>query len=389
MKKNFGNRKRLKIGVVAAGYDGFADIFPGVFKKINRIQAEFIRYGMDANIISVPYGMSLADKVRRRLPFGGDGCDWHILSETEWDVLYIRRPQFISSGFVSALKNVKSKYPETLILLEYPTYPYAGEYRSLFNLPILLKDTINKRKLKKVVDRIVDLSQHDVIDKIKTIQIINGIDLNEVRPRVPRPENPKKLELVMAASFAPWHGADRLLRGLGEYNGSTPITVHLVGDGSESKKLKRIVKDLGIQDSVVFHGWLGAEQMNKIYNESTLGVGCLAITRKGPILDSSLKTREYLAKGLPFIYADKVDVMQREPADFCLEVEAGEAPIRFDDIVAFWKELYRDGETSVVERTRSYAERNVGMPATMASVESFIVDYFDPNKRKSSSLGGM
>ena len=116
--------------------------------------------------------------------------------------------------------------------------------------------------------------------------------------------------------------------------------------------------------------------MDEVYDKCQFAIECLGCHRKGIDRSSSLKSREYLAKGMPFVYSGEIDVFLEDPVDFCLKVPADESPVDIEELVAFADGLYeRESEEALIGRIRKYAEGHVGMNVAMKSV----IDYVKEN----------
>ena len=102
---------------------------------------------------------------------------------------------------------------------------------------------------------------------------------------------------------------------MGEYykNGGTREAVfHLVGDGSELPLYKKLVEEYGLERRVRFYGFLSGEPLSQVYNRADIAVSCLGMYRKGMDRESSLKSREYSARGLPIIAVSPVDIFPED-----------------------------------------------------------------------------
>lgn len=98
--------------------------------------------------------------------------------------------------------------------------------------------------------------------------------------------------LFMAGQFIPGHGLDLLWDVI---HGSTAnVRVHLVGQVSPSMQ-KLISQD----NRFVMHGHLDQDSIQEVAAHCWLGLSALAIDREGLSLACPLKTRSYLAMGLP------------------------------------------------------------------------------------------
>lgn len=118
----------------------------------------------------------------------------------------------------------------------------------------------------------------------------NGIDIERTSPRVP-PANAKPNLLFVGSPGQRWHGVDKVLllaRELPEFS------FHIVGP----RKLLT-----GSPPNVHFHGYVEGDRLLKLYKTADIGIGTLALHRKGMQEAAPLKVREYLAQGLPTIIA--------------------------------------------------------------------------------------
>lgn len=374
-------QKSLKIAyIVGVDRSRLEKETPGALEKIES-QARVMGAALGlCDIFFCEQASGILAKAVRRLPFIPDGIDWPQPQAMQfYDAIYIRRPGFISAELINFLSDVKASFPQKLILMELPTYPYDKEFSSLSGRPILAKDRYWRKKLHGLVDRIVDFSGRENIFSVETLQIHNGLEMTSMVPRKPSHSSDNALHIISVSLFSEWHGIDRILRGLAHYRklrATKPVVLHLLGEGGHSPVLKQMTKDLELENNVVFYGQCKREKINKLYDKCSLAVASLGLHRIGIDVASTLKTREYLAKGMPFVYSGEIDVFQDEPVDFCLQVPADESPIDIAEIVRFHDRLYaRESEGDLIARIRNYAERHVGMDAAMKPV----IDYIKEN----------
>lgn len=322
---------------------------------------------------------STSDLVKSCLPFFSDGIDWPNPEKLkDVDFLYIRRPRFASKELVAFLSAFRAINSKAKIIYEIPTYPYDAEMSSPKYLPALYKDRINRAMLKEYVDIVADLSGADEIFGIETIRITNGVDLDAVRIRTPTHDG-HRVNIMIAASFEPWHGVDRFVRGMADYyasGGQRDLVLHLAGAGTRLASLKKLVEDLSLVDHVIFHGYLSSEELDDLYDMCDLGIECLGIHRRDSSLHSaSIKSREYLAKGLPFITSSVIDVFEDEPQDFSKFIEATDSPVSIEEVLDFHDTLYdRETPEELAERMRRFAEETVSMKKAFENVVSFLSD---------------
>lgn len=366
----------MRVGYVAADYSSWSEEFPGGVRKVQGQLAAMRRAGFEVELLTLDSGKRKPTAAGKRFLFIAKGYSWSSVDVNQFDVLYIRRPGFVRRSFLKFLRDAKEKNPNLIILYEIPTYPYDKEYKVAAQLPALVLDRMNREKLARHVDRIVDLSGHAEIFDVPTIQMINGIDLTGVRSRRPSLHE-GTMHIACAAAFSEWHGVDRLVEGLacyyGDRGGKRDIRVHLMGEGPELKGLKEKVLEYDLGEHVTFYGVCGKEEMDEVYDACTMAIASLGLHRIGLTVASTLKTREYLAKGMPFVYSGEIDVFNEDPVDFCLRVPADESFIDIDGLVAFHDSLYeRESEDRLIERIRRYAESHVSMEKAMKGVVDYI-----------------
>lgn len=346
----------------------------GVAQKIvNQIQC-FNESGLKCEFICSPYAKSRIRRGIGSLPGFSDGTKWpdaHSLKGSSF--LYFRRPLYSSREMIKFLSEYREENPKSVIIIEIPSYPYDNE----LNRPELYfafrKEKKYRQQWYKYVNYIADFSNSNTIFNIPVLHIRNGINLRDIAPRKPSVVPNGTIEIVFSAYFAPWHGCDLLIKGLADYyrhGGSRDIHLHLAGDSCYIDSLKQLTESLGLSDCITFYGALNTVELSKLYDRCSLGVGSLGLHRRSDnLLDSSLKTREYLAKGLPFFYAGQVDVLELSPVDFCLKLESTERPVDFFKVVSFYEHLYlSESEDHLINRVRAYAEEWVSMSSGMKSV---------------------
>lgn len=353
----------------------------GIDRKINSQIACFNRAGLSCAFIHADYPSNKVMKGFGSLPLLPDFVRWPQAKDLVGSTfLYIRRPIFMSREFVHFLKLFKRDNPKAVVMLELPTFPYDAELSTPTLYFALRKDQKNRMQISPYVDFVAvpDESIKEVFG-IPAIPFYNGIDLEAVSTRKGSYVHGGAIHIAFAASFAFYHGCDLLIRGLAEYyrdGGERDIVLHLAGDSPLLPEIKELVKHEGLSERVVLHGMLDRVQLDKLYDKCTLAVGCLALHRRDPhCIDSSLKTREYLAKGLPFFYTGEVDVLMKYPTNFCLQFESTEAPVDFKRVVAFYDDLYsRYSEDELISRIRAYAETHVSMDDAMKKIIDCLLD---------------
>lgn len=302
-------------------------------------------------------------------------CENYV-SDKEYEACYVRY-DFSDNGFVNLLKALKKHCRK--ILLELPTYPYEGENSIGFLNKVKLKIDLHYRKqLHKYVDRIVTFYDgYKELFGIPVLVIPNGFDFSTmslVDSELPTDE----IHLIAVSSMREWHGYERMIEGLKAYYKEEKepenFILHLVGNGRDYGKYKALVEQYHLEPHVVMEGAMHGAELDRLYEKCAIGIDSLARHRSGITVLSSLKSREYGAKGLPMINSCKIDIIE-DDFPYLLMVPADESPINMNTVVMFYHKCF-DGMTrqDVGKKIRAYIESKSGMKATLKQVVDVLQD---------------
>ena len=293
---------------------------------------------VDDNVIE-DLGCGLKSKLLKRF---GLNSIYNYIKDNLITHIYIRYDHNANPFTIHFLRKVKRLGVK--IVMEIPTYPYDQEYKDLgvmfkANLAI---DKCFRKTLMQSVDKIATFSNHDLIFGRPTICISNGIDFSAV-PLINRTNSDdNSIHLIAVATIHPWHGYDRIIKGMAEYKAnheSQPVVLHVVGEGLPEimAHYKNLVEKNLLQESVIFHGPQFGEDLDTLFNMSHIGIGSLARHRSDITHLRSLKNREYAARGIPFIYSEIDDDFEDSP--YIMKVSNDETPIDISKIVSFYHSL--------------------------------------------------
>ena len=318
-------------------------------------------------------GMILA-----RLPFGN--AEPKVTWNKQYkgiDFLYFRRPDAMSFAWLSLLKKIKEENPQIKIIMEIPNYPYDDELSyKLVNKFLLIKDKMYRNKLKLYVDRIAVQNDVSEIFGIKTIVFTNGIKIDDIEIRKPKKKDDDCINICAVASLEPWQGYERIIKGLNQYrqkNGNRKIKVNIIGSGSEKTKYEELIRSYDLTNSINLLGRMSGKELDKYYNEADLALDAFGRYKTGNMLSTSLKSREYLAKGLPIITGCKTDVLV-EGFPYFLEVENNDSDVDFNKIVEFYDCIYANGKSAegIAADIRQYARTTCDISVMVEPVVSYI-----------------
>ena len=286
------------------------------------------------------YGYGLLGAFRQRL---GLDCIVKYCLSHQIGMIYVRH--FMNSNPWVVQLFGQLRQAGILSAMEIPTYPYDQEFQFLpFKHKFsLFFDKLYRRRLASQVNAIVTFSDEKEIFGQQTINISNGIDFDEL-PLHQFVDTKEEIHLIGVAEVHPWHGFDRLIRGLGEYYNNKnvkPVFFHVVGQVRDTEMygtskvsgFAPIIEKYGIEKYVIFHGPLYGEQLNEVFNMSTFAVGSLGRHRSGITKIKTLKNREYAGRGIPFIYSETDSDFDDQP--FVMKASSDETPIDIQSIVDF------------------------------------------------------
>lgn len=242
-------------------------------------------------------------------------------------------------------------------IYEYPTFP-TGTEKAMSTLRAVygVYASILCKKIDDLADGFVLIGEdaHGTYNGKPAVNISNGINL-EVIPARKRKTDPETIHILALASMSYWHGYDRLIRSLAAYTGDQKIMIHMVGgnDGGSIPEWKALTEELGLQEQVIFHGAKSGDELSEMFDLCDIGVNSLGMYRKGFSVTSELKSREYAARGLPFVCSVDDPALEYAQEPMCLRVTNDDSIPDMQEIVAFALKMRAD-EASV-EKLRSYA----------------------------------
>ncbi len=143
----------------------------------------------------------------------------------------------------------------------------------------------------------------------------------------------------------------------------------MVGEGTELAYYKSLVQQYKLEESVIFYGKRFGSELDEIYNKSDIAIGCLGLYKKGVNTVSSLKTVEYVSKGLPVVNGFVEDLFSSNPQFVC-EFDNDDSPINLCDILGWYEDLIKkySSKEKLVESIRSFAFETADIKATMRPV---------------------
>lgn len=357
-----------------------ADKTSGIAKKIKNQFEVFHNNGYEMTFYN-PYTKlrtSSFFKIKRRIPLAGFFIDWDTsaLDLSKYDFVYIRKPWFMQQDLLRFLRGFRNLNSSAKIIVEVPTYPYDYEVMSWKDYTLLWKDKLTRKKLHKYVNRVTTYSDDAEIFGIKTININNGVRLSEEIRRNDRVYNENELNIVAVSNLGFWHGYDRAIEGLRVYyseNHKIPVKLHVVGDGMELEKLKNLVKNYHLEEYVTFYGRQSGEKLDEIYSICQVGIDSLGRHRSKVTYNSSLKSKEYLAKGLIVVSGVKNELDNDTAFKYYFRVPSDETPIDYKSILEFCRPiLTKVPQNEIREELIDYVKNHFDFEIVMKPIISYL-----------------
>ncbi len=282
------------------------------------------------------------------------------------DVLYLRyMPTF--TGALRTIRALKARGGK--LVVEYPTYPKEAENSRFFVRRQVFRHTDRVlARIHPMVDlyTLIGAPCDGTLDGRPAMNILNGVNLNTFPSHTPNIAT-ATVRLLALASMSGWHGYDRLLQALSAYKGNADVRVEFVGgDGDGSLKAWRaMATELGLDHRVTFHGPLYGAGLDRLIASCDVGVGSLGMYRYSIQHSMTLKLREFMARGLPFITATDDPALPAQ-AEYALRVPNDDTPISMEEVVTFARRVKADAD--IGGQMRAYAREHLSWEGVLRDV---------------------
>lgn len=140
-----------------------------------------------------------------------------------------------------------------------------------------------------------ELARKKSFKKFKKPNLVlgNGIDLRRFK-KLPRSMNKTPQLVFLGTPGQSWHGIDKIVKLAKLF---PDWLFHIIGP--KKTEFEDVPKN------VIIHGFLSSSEYISIYKSIDIGIGTLALHRKGYSETSAIKILEYLAYGIPVILGYK------------------------------------------------------------------------------------
>jgi glycosyltransferase involved in cell wall biosynthesis len=267
------------------------------------------------------------------------------IRQNKYDFVYVRNISGVNSIFFFILTLINNN---TKFIIEIPTYPFDKEGNNLLSSVIFKNIT---KLYKYTINYVVYMGEK--VDNIwgvnAIIKLDNAVFVDDYKLKKERAID-EYLHIIGVSSLAYWHGYDRIIESINV--SKCKVVFHVVGDGPELVYLKDMTMRLGLTESVIFYGRLDGDTLDAIFDIAHIGVDSIGRHRSGIQENSSIKSKEYTARGIPFIksHIDRVF----DGCKFVKDVSSNNSIIDLKEI----KEWY-EGLTLTPKDIREYAVRKL------------------------------
>jgi glycosyltransferase involved in cell wall biosynthesis len=215
------------------------------------------------------------------------------------------------------------------------------------------------KKIRSVVTITNELSNYHKKKGAKNVVVsANGIAVNDFQTiQSQEVKSPIRILFLKGTSTnAAWNGIERLIKSIDQYNfDNKNIQLVICGHYIEGEISQR--------DYIQHLGYLNKEELDKLINSIHIGVSTLALYKKNLEQAAVLKTREYIARGLPFIYAYTDPDLNEESKEFALVFPNDDSLIDMEKVIEFAQKVLSDIE--LPQKMRKYAEEHLDYEVKM------------------------
>jgi hypothetical protein len=151
--------------------------------------------------------------------------------------------------------------------------------------------------------------------------------------------NTQHIQMVFlkgASMAADYNGLDRLIISLSRQK-NNQFRYYLTIIGNDTDWEKKTIQKYNVEEFVKLKPAMNKQALDIELGNYHLGVGPLAVHRKGIVSTTSIKVREYFARGLPFFFAHHDSGISDNKAlqPYFLQLEATDEPIDLQLLDAF------------------------------------------------------
>ena len=213
----------------------------------------------------------------------------------------------------------------TIVLIRVPDKKFISDLKyldmviNLITVPVLSKIVFVPEKWSKNLDQVLNHSDYiiyerdgqkkllDDANQKKSILLPNGIDLNLFNYEKTRSNKQNKNYIVLLGSVDKYRNTIRFVKIFSKSKINKNIKLKIIGDGPDSRALRELIVDLGIENRVDLLGRVQHEKVPFLIKDSLLGV---VLPNKDSIsYTHPLKLFEFLSMGVPVLTIKELEII--------------------------------------------------------------------------------
>lgn len=274
------------------------------------------------------------------------------LRDTAFDICVLRINS-INNSYYSMLREMKKQGAFVMMesLSYYPNMDFGNiKKASYFMIARSLKK--HRNDLKNVVDLMLTEGVLDDFYGIPCVEFGMGVDVDNYQKH-DYTGNKRDLHLLMVGCDSVYHGTDRIINSVCQYYqkpiADRKVYLHLVGD--ILSKDQTLINKVNLGDKIICYGRRHGKDLDAIFDKCNIALGPLAqhrIQKK----DTGLKTKEYFARGIPYLYTGQ-EVRVEKDYPYILLLKDDESLVDWNEIFAFYDKLSND--TTIADNMRMKA----------------------------------
>lgn len=255
------------------------------------------------------------------------------------------------------------------VVVEAHGYFPGIQYHSAKGKYIQLMHLIHHNRFKKHVDYFLVEGHLKEMYGVPCYTTSIGVEVENIVPHKYCGDT-AELNLISVANEYSYHAYDRIIKSLYEYvrkNTDKVVKIHLVG--TITGETRRLIEKLQLSEYVILYGKKSGEELDRIYDMCNIGLGPFGQHRVGGKKDTGLKTKEYFAKGLPYIYSGEEPTVPKS-YPYIMQFPSDESNIDFDEVWKFYESFIHDEH--VTAEMRKFASDNYSWDKIMCDALSHI-----------------
>ena len=254
----------------------------------------------------------------------------------------ILRINSINNSYYNMLKEMKKQGAFVMMesLSYYPNMDFGNiKKASYFMIARSLKK--HEKDLKNVVDLMLTEGVLDDFYGIPCVEFGMGVDVVNYKKH-DYTGSKRDLHLLMVGCDSVYHGTDRIINSVYQYYqkpiADRKVYLHLVGD--ILSKDQTLINKVNLGDKIICYGRRHGKELDAIFDKCNIALGPLAqhrIQKK----DTGLKTKEYFARGIPYLYTGQEVRVEKDYPNILL-LKDDESLVDWNEIFAFYDKISND-----------------------------------------------